>query len=726
MQIKRLAATFGRLENEILDLEPGLNIIEAPNEAGKSTWTTFLRVMLYGLNTRDRSPTADKRRYQPWSGSAMNGLIELELPQGDVTITRRTVRANSPMGAFSAVYTGSSAPFAQLTASSCGEEILGVPQDVFERSAFIRQTGLAVNQSAALERRIAALITTGEEDTSFTDAADRLKKQLNTRRHNKTGQLPQLERDAQAIRATLDELDQLSASIARDQAALEAVQGRLRESGGLLARHDLADQADAARAVESARLDAASARDKVKTLESSSRALPDRLELEAIQGRIDAMLSVDLAAAKSRSQMETAARALRNAQSALDAHPLAGKSPSEIANLTPDFSTRPKPTPLIPILALLAGLLLGGLVGWLTSIWPAAVGAGLVMFLLALLGSALPLRRRQEAWDRDQEELLRQHKESLDEYTILYDKATEARNVYQGAQAAYEAVAAGAQANLDLVLSQVRAFRPMVRDLADARLALESAFDRCGELEQARRKEEAARLRWEARRAEAPPPPPEPVERPAASREQIRLQMADDEAQLAAIHQRIHTTQGRIQALGDPTDLQLQLQRLGEQRETLQQEYDAIATAIEVLFVASSSLQTRFSPDLGQRAAAIFTKLTKGKYNKVLLDQDLRPSAQEEGMFVTHEAAYLSQGAADQLYLAVRLAICDMVLPKDRAIPILLDDALVNFDDGRMAAALDYLLEVSQRRQVLLFTCQRREADYLRWAYPDRFHYIQL
>ena len=43
MQIKRLAATFGRLENETLDLEPGLNVIEAPNEAGKSTWTAFLR-----------------------------------------------------------------------------------------------------------------------------------------------------------------------------------------------------------------------------------------------------------------------------------------------------------------------------------------------------------------------------------------------------------------------------------------------------------------------------------------------------------------------------------------------------------------------------------------------------------------------------------------------------------------------------------------------------------
>jgi len=682
--------------------------------------------MLYGINTRDRSPTADKRRYQPWSGSAMNGLLELEIPQGDITITRRTTRSNSPMGTFSAVYTGSSAPFPQLTAASCGETLLGVPQDVFERSAFIRQSGLAVDQSAALERRIASLITTGEEDTSFTDAAERLKKQLNTRRHNKTGQLPDLERDAQALRAALAEMDQLSATIARDQRELEAIQGRLQELGGLLARHDLADQADAALVVENARLDAASARDRLKTLESASRALPDRLELEAIQGRMDALSTVDHATVESRARLEAAARVLRSAQEALNAHPLAGKSPSEISNISPDFSKRPKFTPLLPAMALAAGLLLGGLVEWLTSLWPMAVGAGLAFFCLALLGGALPLRRRQEAWDRDEEELLRRRKEALDEYTALYDKATEAHNAYQGAQAAYEAVAAGAQANLEQVLNQVRAFRPMVRDLDEARLALDNAFTRCGELEQARRKEEAARLRWEARRADAPPPPPEPVERPAASREQIRLQMADAEARLAAVSQRLHTTQGRIQALGDPADLRLQLQRLEEHREELQKEYDAIAMAMEVLFVASSSLQTRFSPDLGERTATIFTKLTKGKYNKVLLDQDLHPSAQEEGAFISHEAAFLSQGAAHQLYLAVRLAICDMVLPKDRAIPIILDDALVNFDDERMAAALDYLLEASGRRQVLLFTCQRREADYLQWAYPKRFHHVQL
>ena len=65
-----------------------------------------------------------------------------------------------------------------------------------------------------------------------------------------------------------------------------------------------------------------------------------------------------------------------------------------------------------------------------------------------------------------------------------------------------------------------------------------------------------------------------------------------------------------------------------------------------------------------------------------------------------------------QLYLATRLAICDLVLPPDHAVPIVLDDALTNFDDERCAAALRWLKEESKRRQILLFTCHSREAEF--------------
>ncbi len=726
MQIKRLAATFGRLEQEELTLEPGLNLIEAPNEAGKSTWTAFLRVMLYGLNTRDRSAGADKRRYMPWSGSAMEGVLEVSAAMGDVTILRRTARANSPMGAFSAVYTGTADPVPNLTASGCGETLLGIPQDVFERSAYIRQTGLAVDQSKALEQRITSLVTTGEEDTSLTAAAGQLRRQLNNRRHNKTGLLPQLEEERRTLQAALEQLDALAASAARSQQALDALRPRLAETEALLARHDAADQADELRRVESARADAAAARDRTKTLESTARALPTRPELEAIQGRIDALSSINDAVDSARSRLDLASHNLRQAEKALNAHPFAGLTPPEAASAPLNAGPRPAlPRWLLP-LAVLAGLLLTGVGIYVTRNWLISAGGGLGLFGVIFLISQWRFRKMKKQWEVNSAQLEQQREAAVAEYTPLYEAEAEARAKQLAAQAAWEAVSASASANLDSILTQLRSFRPMVRNLPEACQALNDAFLLRGKLEQAQRREDEARHRWEALRDAAPPIPSVPAQRPEASREDLRFRLAQLREQEASIHRELHTTQGRIQSLGDPSELRLGLQALEERQITLQKEYDAIALAMEVLALSGSTLQTRFSPALGERAAAIFTRLTGGRYNKVLLNRSMSPSAQQAEQLTPREAEQLSQGAADQLYLAVRLAICEMVLPASQSVPILLDDALVNFDDERMASALDYLLDLARRHQILLFTCQKREGEYLRWAYPQRFHHIRL
>ena len=57
MKIKEMTATFGKLDKASLKLSPGLNILEAPNEGGKSTWSAFLRAMLYGIPTNQRDKT---------------------------------------------------------------------------------------------------------------------------------------------------------------------------------------------------------------------------------------------------------------------------------------------------------------------------------------------------------------------------------------------------------------------------------------------------------------------------------------------------------------------------------------------------------------------------------------------------------------------------------------------------------------------------------------------
>ena len=726
MQIKRLAATFGKLEQEELTLEPGLNIIEAPNESGKSTWTAFLRVMLYGLNTRDRSPNADKRRYLPWSGSAMEGVLEASTDLGDVSILRRTARANSPMGSFSAVHQGTTDPVKALTAVDCGETLLGVPQDVFERSAYIRQTGLAVEQSKALEQRITSLVTTGEEDTSFTAAADQLRRQLNARRHNKTGLLPQIEEEQRALRATLDQMDALAASAAQTQQAIEALQPQLSEVENLLARHDAADQADELRKVESARADAAAARDRTKTLESTARALPTRPELEALQGRIEALTSINDAVDTARTRLDLANHNLRQAEKALNAHPFAGLTPAEASSAPLDAGNKPAmPRWVLPV-AVLAGLLLGGTVAYVTRLWPVAIGAGLGLFGVITLAFSWRFQQQKKKWEANSADLERQRDDAVNEYTPLYEAEAEARAKQQAAQAAWEAVSASARTNLDSILTQLRSFRPLVRDLPEACEALNEAFLLRGKLEQAQRREDEARHRWEALRDAAPPIPTVLAQRPEIPREQLRLRQSQLRDRDASLRRELHTTQGRVQSLGDPAELRLQLQSLAERQSTLQKEYDAIAMAMEVLALSNSSLQTRFSPALGEHAAAIFTNLTGGRYNKVLLDRSMTPSAQQADQLTPHEGSQLSQGTADQLYLAVRLAICEMVLPAERAVPIILDDALVNFDDERMAAALDYLLGLSSKHQILLFTCQKREGAYLSWAYPEKFNYIKL
>ena len=224
-----MTATFGKLQGRSLELGDGLNIIEAPNETGKSTWCAFLLSILYGVNSRERDRAgfiADKNRFAPWSGAAMSGRMDCGTELGELTLTRATRRQTSPMGEFSAVYAGTNEPVPGLTGAACGETLLGISREVFERSAFIRQNNLPISQDAELERRIAALISSGEEGTSYTEAADALKKQLNRRRHNRTGQLPALETELAELDRQLSESNSLARQLVQARSEVEALSRR--------------------------------------------------------------------------------------------------------------------------------------------------------------------------------------------------------------------------------------------------------------------------------------------------------------------------------------------------------------------------------------------------------------------------------------------------------------------------------------------------------------------
>ena len=140
----------------------------------------------------------------------------------------------------------------------------------------------------------------------------------------------------------------------------------------------------------------------------------------------------------------------------------------------------------------------------------------------------------------------------------------------------------------------------------------------------------------------------------------------------------------------------------------LEKYYDALTIAQETLAEATQELQRRFAPQISKRAQELLGKITDGRYDRLALSEDfsLRAGARQED--ILHEALWRSEGTVDQLYLALRLAVSEVLSPDT---PLILDDALARFDDARMEAALRVLTDLGERRQIILFSCQQREAQ---------------
>lgn len=715
-----MSATFGKLTDQTLELSDGLNLICAPNEAGKSTWCAFLSTMLYGFPARERGPLADKNRFTPWSGAAMRGTIECRCGGRDLRITRDTVRANSPLGRFSAVYAGTADEVPGLTASSCGEVLLGVPREVFERSALIRQAGMAVGQDAELERRIASLITTGEEDTSYIESWDRLKKQLNRRRYNKNGMIPEAEAALLAMEGELAQFHALSEELQGQLQHLEELSRScesLKEKIALCRRWEEAEaQTACLRQQEEAQ--AAQRRAELLRTRLEEERIPTMEEIARLRAAIVNLGTVRKSVEKAREDRDNAQRALYRAEMAVNDSPFAGQSP-ESARKTAAAVPPLRPRAWwFPVLLFLVGA--GGTFLLSRGAYP-LWAAGLMGCIGFVLGLFAVLRRQRsdlkkraaflELYQTSSPEALA---EAADTYIKLYAARERAQEDAAAKSAAAEALYASLTTNEQAILIEVRRFCPGAFDLTAADDALRECVGRRREAAEAESQAREAALRCQFAQAGLEPAlspqdlPPRPQEGP----DELNRQLEAAQGEMAAVRSQADQLQGRLSAIGDEDALHASVEALRATLAGLQQEYDAITMAMDALASANTTLQNRFSPELGRQAARIFSALTGGRYQKIALDRSFGASAQTGEDPIARDVRLLSQGTADQLYLAVRLAICDLLLPPEKEVPLILDDALITFDDQRMAAALDYLSTCG--RQILMFTCQSREADYLR------------
>ena len=147
-----------------------------------------------------------------------------------------------------------------------------------------------------------------------------------------------------------------------------------------------------------------------------------------------------------------------------------------------------------------------------------------------------------------------------------------------------------------------------------------------------------------------------------------------------------------------------------EKMSTLNQLNESINLAKEVLEKSYNEMKSMVTPKFTKNLSKNISIITNGKYKNVRVHDELGLIVElEDGSYV--QAAKLSIGTIDQLYLSLRLSMVDEL--SSEKMPIFLDESFAYFDNERLENILKYISENFADRQIFIFTCTEREKNLL-------------
>jgi uncharacterized protein YhaN len=165
-----------------------------------------------------------------------------------------------------------------------------------------------------------------------------------------------------------------------------------------------------------------------------------------------------------------------------------------------------------------------------------------------------------------------------------------------------------------------------------------------------------------------------------------------------------------------PGELDGKLAAMEEDRQAMERERDRLALMRLVLQRAERLFRERHQPDVLRRGGAYLNLITGGRYTRLMMlaNEDgseklvVQRGDRADPIAVEHP---LSRGTLDQIFLAFRLAVIDHLDEGHEALPLFLDEGLVNWDDVRLENGVRLFGDIAEVRQVFLFTCRNALAE---------------
>lgn len=745
---------FGMLTNTAMDFSDTVNIIEGGNEAGKSTVAAFIRYMLYGFETADaeRGNLERQKRVQ-WQTGVADGRMVVRVRGKRYAIHRTTVLTeNAGRPAYKEESTiidlDTGAP--AFGKSPAGEVFLGADRTLFENTAFLGTVGDASVSESAVRRSIENIIFSGSEKQNSREAMKKLDDKMEALIHkngvggivsdlrHKEDELEHLlEVSSDDNRKILDKEAELH-EIRAERAEAETRRDKLTELDAYYKNvmliqtfdklHDLEKEAEeksekyraftesetyrgflptegylsdlrAARAAL-----AASERERAErraAYEKLASAPGITKEIEGAIARADDLGGEE--AVKRRAMGYNRGRTGRTVGAILLGLVFIAAALAQLA--VTGAAARPVFRILIGaggVLALGGGIALlvfalrdGRLLGRLAG----EFGTGNHADLLGKLGVISEVRRRRDERRAALEEAERAMNDAVAKCDE--DKHRLSALVVRWSE---DELPSGAAADvfLDRLEGRIETFLAEKNRLFDEKNMTEITVKEI-------RRTLSDKSEIDIRAGVSP------LKRKALAEinhDEIINGIADCKNTIAECDRESFRTESELDLLKnravDPGEIYTKIRRLDEQIAELSDKHKAYYLAYHAIEQASDSLRAEISPRLGAFATDLVGLMTDKKYTSLDVSDGLSVTFTDaDGK--PRRAELLSGGTQDLVYLAVRMALIDMLYGEKP--PLVFDETFAHQDNLRAEAMMRAVVRMAQENcQSFVFTCRQREA----------------
>ena len=773
MRIKSINITaFGGLKNKTVDFSDGFNVVYGDNENGKTTVMSFIKMMFYGSGRNSAQLSKNiRKRYTPWDGGVMAGSVDFELDGKNYRLEREFRNSDSTD---KTTLCDLDLGLRQPVSGDIGVKLLGLSAAAFERSVFVGQLG-AVEKDAAAEgeinSKLSNIVTTGDESVSFETVNKRLEK-AKLALMSKSGRAGEYDKDIKALsdlKERLKEAEKTRDSYEDFKVAAQKVKSDIEEKikrASVLKEQINSEQdirnadklremldlkAELDRLNESLRLSDGGLIDEnyvrklnfcISKTESVNTKLKEKAtESKRLRESIELALNPDKEATPEKASELTCEIERLEKQHGEIKTRLESKERELNLLLDTEFKVKNTRKKLnVPMLIPAFFLLIASAVLFALKFGVFAAAAAVPAVVLAVLSFVIrPLDKKKINVFNEELNSVKTERadlklnesslvQSISSVCARLEAINAALNTSTALLERQKTLLAECESEEQTLKSELETEQSVLyelfgrykktQSLDEIKLSLEAVSEKA-----AKQKEIKQRLNYIARDVGN-------ISYDEARDKLVKLQgkvsagvdfdalkqeyeiligeISDKKARLAAAADKARAS---LEAADNPEELKKEINALTEKTDSEEQFCRAADVAMSVLQDSFAELRRNYGSALEQKSGEIFGGLTGGRYKSVQISKAFDISVEKKDVFGGKELDYLSSGTVDQAYLSLRLALSSLMFEGSENLPILLDDALTQYDDNRAKTALEYLKKYAENGQIIMFTCHRSLYD---------------